>query len=164
MGGGGSQPKKTKIACFEDLVPRFGFDTCESLVPASVAKSHRHLSPAEYGLNVVMKGHAAVPPTTVVGHELRKDRAAVWTAVAEFWSSVAMQSVAGVMALALDGYGHGLMNVLTKLAYRGCCGRWDMFAVVAARHLALFPPKYVSSASKCPTSPFMSAMMYFMSA
>jgi len=163
MGGGGSQPKKTKIACFEDLVPRFGFDTCESLVPASVAKSHRHLSPAEYGLNVVMKGHAAVPPPTVVGHELRKDRAAVWTAVAEFWSSVAMQSVAGVMALALDGYGHGLMNVLTKLAYRGCCGRWDMFAVVAARHLALFPPKYVSAASKCPTSPFMSAMMYFIS-
>jgi len=163
MGGGGSQPKKTRISSIEDIVPRFRSGTCDSLVPASVAKSHKLLSPAEFGLIVVMKGHAAVPPSTLLGHDLRKDRAAVWSALAEFWSSLAMQSVAGVMALALDGYGHGKMNVLTKLQYGGCCGRWDMMAVVAAKQLGLFPPKYVSAARKCPTSPFMSAMMYFMS-
>ena len=163
MDGGGSQPKKTRIAGIEDIVPRFRSGTCDSLVPASVAKSHKLLSPAEFGLIVVMKGHAAVPPSTLLGHDLRKDRAAVWSALAEFWSSLAMQSVAGVMALALDGYGHGKMNVLTKLQYGGCCGRWDMMAVVAVKHLGLFPPKYVSPARKCPTSPFMSAMMYFMS-
>jgi len=163
MDGGGSQPKKKKIESIEDLVPRFGSGTCESLVPASFAKQHKSLSPAEFGLTIVMKGHVAVPPTSLLGHDLRKDRAAVWSALYEFWASVAMQSVAGVMALALDGYGHGKMNVLTKLQYGGCCGRWDMMAVLAAKHLGLFPPKYVSPARKCPTSPFMSAMMYFMS-
>jgi len=148
MDGGGSQPKKTKHQTIEDLVPRFECGTCESLVPPAFAKVHRNLSPAEFGLTIVMKGHAAVPPTSLLGHELRKDRAAVWSALYEFWSSVAMQSVAGVMALALDGYGHGKMNVLTKLQYGGCCGRWDMMAVLAAKYLGLFPPKYVSPARK----------------
>jgi len=148
MDGGGSQPKKKRIEGIEDLVPRFRSGTCDSLVPASVAKSHKLLSPAEFGLIVVMKGHAAVPSSSLLGHDLRKDRAAVWSALAEFWSSLAMQSVAGVMALALDGYGHGKMNVLTKLQYGGCCGRWDMMAVLAAKHLGLFPPKYVSPARK----------------
>ena len=148
MDGGGSLPKKKKLETIEDLVPRFECGTCESLVPAAFAKMHRNLSPAEFGLTIVMKGHAAVPPTSLLGHELRKDRAAVWSALYEFWASVAMQSVAGVMALALDGYGHGKMNVLTKLQYGGCCGRWDMMAVLAAKYLGLFPPKYVSPARK----------------
>ena len=62
-----------------------------------------------------------------------------------------MQSVAGVLALVLDGYGHGKMNLLTKLQYSGCCGRWDMMAVWAAKYLGLFPPKYVSAPHTCTT-------------
>ena len=92
-----------------------------------------------------MDGHEAVPVTALVGHELRQDRAAGWVALSAFWSSLAMQSVAGVLALVLDGYGHGKMNLLVKLQYSGCCGRWDMMAVWAAKYLGLFPPKYVSA-------------------
>jgi len=148
MHGGGTQPKKTKHQTMDDLLPRFDSGTCESLVSPAFTRSFRHLSPAEFGVTVVMNGHLAVPPTSLVGHALRQDRAAVWSALYAFWSSVAMQSVAGVLALALDGYGHGKMNVLTKLQYSGCCGRWDMMAVLAAKYLGLFPSKYVSAARK----------------
>ena len=145
---GGTQSKKTKHQSISSLLPRFDSGTCESLVPLAVAKSFKHLTPAEFGVQVVMNGHLAVPPTSLVGHALRQDRAAVWSALYAFWSSLAMQSVAGVLALALDGYGHGKMNVLTKLQYNGCCGRWDMMAVLAAKYLGLFPSKYVSAAHK----------------
>jgi len=145
---GGTQSKKTKHQSISSLLPRFDSGTCESLVPPAVAKSFKHLTPAEFGVQVVMNGHLAVPPTSLLGHALRQDRAAVWSALYAFWSSLAMQSVAGVLALALDGYGHGKMNVLTKLQYNGCCGRWDMMAVWAAKYLGLFPSKYVSAARK----------------
>ena len=69
-----------------------------------------------------------------------------------------MQSVAGVLALALDGYGHGKMQLLNKLQYGGCCGRWDMMAVWAAKYLGLFPAKFVSAAHTCRTCLIMSVM------
>ena len=97
----------------------------------------------------MMNGHTAMPAAELVGHELRQDRAAVWSALYSFWSSLAMQSVAGVLALVLDGYGHGKMNLLVKLQYSGCCGRWDMMAVWATKYLGLFPPKYVSAPHTC---------------
>jgi len=145
----GPHPKKTKLEGIVGLRPRFPSSTCESVVPASVAKALRHLTRDQFGVQHVMDGHAAVPVTALVGHELRQDRAAVWAALYAFWSSLAMQSVAGVLALVLDGYGHGKMNLLVKLQYSGCCGRWDMMAVWAAKYLGLFPPKYVSTPHTC---------------
>jgi len=147
----GPQPKKTKHQSIDGVVPRFDSTTCESLVPPSVAKGLKHLSPDQFGVQQVMNGRFAVPTADVVGHPLRQDRAAVWSALYSFWSSLAMQSVAGVLALVLDGYGHGKMNLLTKLQYNGCCGRWDMMAVWAAKYLGLFPPKYVSATHTCTT-------------
>jgi len=147
----GPNPKKTKHEGILGLRPRFNSSTCESAVPASVAKALKNLSPDQFGVQQVMNGRAAVPAAEVVGHELRQDRAAVWSALYSFWSSLAMQSVAGVLALVLDGYGHGKMNLLTKLQYNGCCGRWDMMAVWAAKYLGLFPPKYVSATHTCTT-------------
>jgi len=160
---GGTQSKKTKHQSISTLLPRFDAGTCESLVLLAVARSLKHLTPTEFGVQVVMNGHLAEPLQSLQGHALRQDRAAVWSALYAFWSSLAMQSVAGVLALALDGYGHGKMNVLTKLQYNGCCGRWDMMAVWAAKYLGLFPAKYVSAAHTCTTSTFMSAMINFMS-
>jgi len=151
MQDGGTQPKKPKPQSIDGLLPRFDSATCESLVPQSVAKLLKHLSPEQFGEHQVMNGHRAVPTADVVGHPLRQDRAAVWSALYSFWSSLAMQSVAGVLALVLDGYGHGKMNLLTKLQYNGCCGRWDMMAVWAAKYLGLFPPKYVSATHTCTT-------------
>jgi len=148
---GGTQSKKTKHQSISTLLPRFDPGTCESLVLLAVARSFKNLTPTEFGVQVVMKGHLAVPLPSLLGHALRQDRAAVWSALYAFWSSLAMQSVAGVLALVLDGYGHGKMNLLTKLQYNGCCGRWDMMAVWAAKYLGLFPPKYVSATHTCTT-------------
>ena len=61
-----------------------------------------------------------------------------------------MQHLAGVLAQVLDGYGHGKMNLLVNLQYEGCCGRWDMMAVWAAKYLNLFPPKFVSAPHHLP--------------
>jgi len=141
----GPLPKKTKLEGIVGLEPRFPSSTCESLVPASVAKGLKHMTRDQFGVQHVLRGNAAVPLTALVGHELRQNRAEVWFALSAFWSSLAVQSLAGVLALVLDGYGHGKMNLLVKLQYSGCCGRWDMMAVWAAKYLGLFPPKYVSA-------------------
>ena len=93
----------------------------------------------------MLGGILAVPLTALVGHDLRKNRAEVWHALSAFWSSLAVQHLAGVLALVLDGYGHGKMNLSVKLQYRGCCGRWDMMAVWAAKYLNMFPLKFVSA-------------------
>jgi len=148
---GGTQFKKTKHSSITNLVPRYGPGTCESLVPLAFTMSCRMLTPTEFGVTVVMDGHLAQPLQSLQGHALRQDRAAVWAALYAFWSSTAMQSVAGVLALALDGYGHGKMQLLNKLQYNGCCGRWDMMAVWAAKYLGLFPAKYVSATHTYPT-------------
>jgi len=137
--------KKSKIAGIADILPRFQSSTCESLVPATVTNTFRQLTRDQFALQRVLGGILAVPLTGLVGHDLRKNRAEVWHALSAFWSSLAVQHLAGVLALALDGYGHGKMNLLVKLQYNGCCGRWDMMAVWAAKYLNLFPAKYVSA-------------------
>jgi len=147
----GTQSKKPKHAIVTNMIPRYGPTTCESLVPPAFTKSCKNMTATEFAVVVVMDGHSAVPLPSVQGHALRVDRAAVWSALYAFWSSTAMQSVAGVLALALDGYGHGKMQLLNKLQYNGCCGRWDMMAVWAAKYLGLFPAKYVSATHTYPT-------------
>ena len=159
----GTQPKKPKHADVANMIPRYGHTTCESLVPQTFTISCKHMTPTEFAVVVVMDGHSAVPLPSVQGHALRMDRAAVWSALYNFWSSTAMQSVAGVLALALDGYGHGKMQLLQKQQYSGCCGRWDMMAVWAAKYLELFPTKFVSDTHTCPTFSIMFAMIQFMS-
>ena len=159
----GTQSKKPKHADVTNMIPRYGHTTCESLVPQTFTNSCKNMTPTEFAVVVVMDGHSAVPLPSVQGHALRVDRAAVWSALYAFWSSTAMQSVAGVLALALDGYGHGKMQLLNKLQYFGCCGRWDMMAVWAAKYLGLFPAKFVSDTHTCPTLRFMWAMDQFMS-
>jgi len=141
----GPLPKRTKNGSVADMLPQFPSSTCESLVPPSVARSLRNLTRDEFTLQHVLRGKPAEPLTELVGHEMRKHRAEVWHALSAFWSPLAVQHLAGVFALLLDGYGHGKMNLLVKTQYRGCCGRWDMMAVWAAKYLNIFPAKFVSA-------------------
>jgi len=46
-----------------------------------------------------------------------------------FWGQDAIKHLASVLALCLDGHGHGKMNILVQSQHGGCCGRWDMMAV-----------------------------------
>ena len=141
----GPAPKRTKNGSVGDMLPQFPSSTCESLMPPSVMRGIRQMSREEFTLQHVLGGKPAEPLTELVGHEMRQHRAEVWHALSAFWSPLAVQHLAGVFALLLDGYGHGKMNLLVKTQHRGCCGRWDMMAVWAAKYLNMFPPKFVSA-------------------
>jgi len=79
------------------------------------------------------------------GQQLRQHKANLWYSLYSFWGQDAIKHLASVLALCLDGHGHGKMNILVQSQHGGCCGRWDMMAVWAAWLLKLFPPKYVSA-------------------
>ena len=73
----------------------------------------------------------------------------LWFNVFSFWSKPAVRHLAGVLALCLDGYGHGHILLLVRNKHAGCAGRWDMMVVWAAFLLKMFPPRFVSTLSEC---------------
>ena len=75
--------------------------------------------------------------------------AGLWFNVFSFWSKPEVQHLAGVLALCLDGHGHGHMLLLVRDKHAGCAGRWDMMAVWATFLLKMFPPTFVSTLSEC---------------
>ena len=137
----------------------FFSSTCESSKTPAEVKAIRGMMCGDFISQHVLGGIPIKEQPDAAGQELRQHKANLWHVLYSFWCQDAIQHLAGVLALCLDGYGHGKMNILVKIQQRGCCGRWDMMAVWAAWLLKQFPPKFVSTHS---TTTCVILLVFFM--
>jgi len=120
-------------------------DTCESAKTQAEVTAIRKMTLADFIAVQVLGGMSIKELPDAAGQQLRQHKANLWYSLYSFWGQDAIKHLASVLALCLDGHGHGKMNILVQSQHGGCCGRWDMMAVWAAWLLKLFPPKYVSA-------------------
>ena len=139
------RPKQHSLAA---LQIEFGSSTCQSTSTKEQRKAIKNMTVDAFVNEYVLGGLSTAEDPDISGHALRKVQAQLWHNVFAFWGKPAVQHLAGVLALCLDGYGHGAMLLLSRDKHLGCTGRWDMYAVWAAHHLNQFPPKFVSTLSE----------------
>ena len=148
--------KRSKKECATHLKIQFPSTTC---VSTSTAAQLRAIKTTQFEVFVkenVLGGLATEADPDIAGQVLRQFQGNLWHNVFAFWCLPEIQHVAGVLALCLDGYGHGHMRLLVRDKHAGCAGRWDMLAVWAAFVLKKFPPRFVSTLSLCPFICFLS--------
>jgi len=115
----------------------------------SIARPHAHMqaikkmTQAEFIAQVVLGGAPRMQPIDAGGMALRQHQGDLWFSLYNFWGQSAVKHLASVLALCLEGHGHGKMNVPVLSQHNGCCGKWDMYATWAAWELRLFPAKWV---------------------
>jgi len=119
--------------------------TCEIARSPAQINAIKRMTQAQFIAEVVLGGAPISEPPDAGGMALRQHKGNLWYSLYRFWGQSAIKHLSSVLALCLDGHGHGKMNVLVKSQHNGCCGRWDMMAVWAAWSLKLFPPKWVSA-------------------
>jgi len=103
----------------------------------------KKMTQAEFIAQVVLGGAPISEPPDAGGMALRQHKGNLWYSLYCFWGQSAIKHLASVLALCLNGHGHGKMNVAVKSQHNGCCGKWDMMATWAAWELNLFPTKWV---------------------
>jgi len=119
--------------------------TCEIVRSQAEVNAIRKMTMADFIAVQVLGGMPVKELPDAAGMQLWQHKANLWYSLYSFWGQDAIKHLASVLALCLDGHGHGKMNILVQSQHGGCCGRWDMMAVWAAWLLKLFPPKYVSA-------------------
>jgi len=141
--------KRLKRAGVVDMKIEFSSYACVSTSTPLEVRAIRGMQLGDFIAQHVLGGYALEADPDSSGQAIRQHQGDLWHSLFVFWCQEAIQNLAGVLALCLDGYGHGKMHVLVKDKHRGCSGRWDMVAVWAAYLLKMFPPKFVSTHSHC---------------
>ena len=141
--------KRHKREGVVDMKIEFKSDACETTRTPAQLRAIKNMNLAEFTAVHVLGGFTIEANPEIAGQVLRQHQTNVWHSLHTFWCQEAIQNLAGVLALCLDGYGHGKMHVLVKNKHGGCSGRWDMVAVWAAFLLKQFPPKFVSTHCTC---------------
>ena len=103
----------------------------------------KKMTQAEFIAEVVLGGASRLQPIDAGDMALRQHQGDLWFSLYNFWGQSAVKHLASVLALCLEGHGHGKMNVPVLSQHNGCCGKWDMYATWAAWELELFPAKWV---------------------
>ena len=84
-------------------------------------------------------------PLNAGGQALRQYQGDLWKSLHEFWGQSQVKHLASVLALCLEGHGHGKLQVPVISLHNGCAGKWDMYACWAAHELGMFPAKWVGA-------------------
>jgi len=119
----------------------------------SIARPHAHMqaikkmTQAEFLAQVVFGGASIMQPLNAGGQALRQYQGDLWKSLHEFWGQSQVKHLASVLALCLEGHGHGKLQVPVISLHNGCAGKWDMYATWAAYELNMFPAKWVRACS-----------------
>lgn len=127
------------------LKVEFDSTTCESTRTKEDARAIRNMTVDVFVDEYVLGGLPTTMDPNMSGHTLRQAQSRLWKQVHSFWGRLEVQHLAGVLALLLNGSGHGHMVLLVRDRYGACSGCWDMMAVWAAKKLNMFPPRFVST-------------------
>ena len=124
------------------------YDSFTCMIARSPAQINaiKKMTQAEFIAQVVLGGAPISEPPDAGGMALRQHKGNLWYSLYRFWGQSAIKHLSSVLALCLDGHGHGktcMMNVAVKSQHNGCCGKWDMMTTWAAWALNLFPAKWV---------------------
>jgi len=101
------------------------------------------MTQAEFLAQVILGGAPITEPLNAGGQALRQYQGDLWKSLHEFWGQSQVKHLASVLALCLEGHGHGKLQVPVISLHNGCAGKWDMYATWAAYELKMFPPKWV---------------------
>jgi len=105
------------------------------------------MTQAEFLAQVILGGAPITEPLNAGGQALRQYQGDLWKSLHEFWGQSQVKHLASVLALCLEGHGHGKLQVPVISLHNGCAGKWDMYATWAAYELNMFPAKWVRACS-----------------
>jgi len=98
----------------------------------SIARPHAHMqaikkmTQAEFIAQVVLGGAPRMQPIDAGGMALRQHQGDLWFSLYNFWGQSAVKHLASVLALCLEGHGHGKMNVAVLSQHRWQCVLWQV--------------------------------------